>query len=65
MVEVLKENHFFKFLGHSVFSSYIPEMRLKDLGLRIAGHKSLRKIKPETALVLTNLSFGHFCITFR
>merc|ERR1719419_1973756 len=36
-----------------------------DLGLSIAGHKSLRKIKPETTLVLTNLSLGHFCITSR
>ena len=48
----------------SVQNLFLPEIRLKDLGLRIAGQRSLRKINPDTALVFTKRSFGHFCITF-
>ena len=36
---------------------------LSYLGLRIAGQSSLRKMNPETTLVLTKRSLGHFCIT--
>ena len=42
---------------------HIKRLDSTDLGLRIAGHNSLRKMKPDTTLVLTNLSLGHFCIT--
>jgi hypothetical protein len=40
------------------------DIRLNDLGLRIPGQRSLKNIKPDTALVFTKRSFGHFCITF-
>lgn len=33
------------------------------LGLSKAGHNSLKKMKPETTLVRTNLSSGHFATT--
>ena len=35
------------------------------LGFSIAGQSSLRNMKPDTTLVLTYLSLGHFCITSR
>lgn len=33
------------------------------LGLSRAGHSNLKKMNPETTLVLTNLSSGHLAIT--
>lgn len=41
----------------------VPDIRLNCLGLSMAGHKSLKNIKPLTTLVLTNLSWGHLPIT--
>ena len=31
------------------------------LGFRMAGQSSLKNMNPETTLVFTNLSLGHFC----
>ena len=35
------------------------------LGFNIAGQRSLRNMKPDTTLVFTYLSLGHFCMTSR
>ena len=35
------------------------------LGFNIAGQRSLRNMKPDTTLVFTYLSLGHFCVTSR
>uniref|UniRef100_A0A6B0V0Y1 Putative secreted protein n=1 Tax=Ixodes ricinus TaxID=34613 RepID=A0A6B0V0Y1_IXORI len=45
-------------------SDGVSVIRLNCLGFKMAGHRSLRKMKPLTTLVLTSVSWGHLAATF-